>query len=175
MVEPFAEALQGGHHNSLGRTEEVVAIVVADPTRLKELFAVLAVSDELVRMRAGDALEKVCRQRPDWFVPHVDRIIDDVGASEQPSVHWHVAQILHHVRGDLSARQAWRADALLKRNLTRSTGWIVLNVTMDVLAAWAAHDPALARWLKPELERLCQDQRKSVAKRAAKRLAELAE
>ena len=175
MVEPFAEALQGGHHNSLGRTEEVVAIVAADPTRLKELFAVLAVSDELVRMRAGDALEKVCRQRPDWFAPHVDRIIDDVGAIEQPSVHWHVAQILHHVRGDLSARQAWRADALLKRNLTRSTDWIVLNVTMDVLAVWAAHDPALARWLKPELERLGQDPRKSVAKRAAKRLAELAE
>jgi hypothetical protein len=172
MVELFAEALQGGHHNSLGRTEEVVAIVVADPTRLEELFAVLAVSDELVRMRAGDALEKVCRQRPDWFVPHVDRIIDDIGAIEQPSVQWHVAQMLQHVRGDLSAEQARRADALLKRNLTRSTDWIVLNVTMDVLAAWAGHDPALASWLTPELERLSHDPRKSVAKRAAKRLGQ---
>lgn len=152
-----------------------MAIVVADPTRLEELFAVLTASDVLVRMRAGDALEKVCRRRPDWFVPHVDRIIVDVGAIEQPSVRWHVAQMLHHVRGDLSARQARRADALLKRNLTRSTDWIVLNVTMDVLAAWAAHDPVLARWLNPNLERLCQDPRKSVAKRAAKRLGELAE
>ena len=106
MVERFAEALQGGHHNSLGRTEEVVAIVVADPTRLEELFAVLAVPDELVRMRAGDALEKVCRRRPAWFVPHIDRIIGDIGAIEQPSVQWHVAQMLHHLRGDLSAGQA---------------------------------------------------------------------
>lgn len=152
-----------------------MAVVVADPTRLEALFAVLAVPDDLVRMRAGDALEKVCRQRPDWFMPHVDRIIDDVGAIEQPSIHWHVAQMLHHVRGDLSARQARRADALLKRNLTRSSDWIVLNVTMDVLAARAAQDPVLARWLTPELKRLCQDPRKSVAKRAAKRLAELAE
>lgn len=175
MVDPFAKALEGGHHNSLGRTEEVVALVVADPTRLEELFAVLAASDELVRMRAGDALEKVCRQRPEWFVPHVDRIIGDVGAIEQPSVQWHVAQMLHHVRGDLSAVQAGRADALLKRNLTRSTDWIVLNVTMDVLAAWAEDDPSLARWLSPELKRLRQDPRKSVAKRAAKRLAALAE
>lgn len=175
MVEPFAEALQGGHHNSLGRTEEVVAIVLAHRARLEELFAVLAVPDGLVRLRAGDALEKVCRERPDWFVPHVDRIIGDVGAIEQPSVQWHVAQMLHHVRGDLSAGQARRADALLKRNLTRSTDWIVLNVTMDVLVAWAAHDPVLARWLHPELERLSRDSRKSVAKRAAKRLAELAE
>lgn len=173
MVEPFADALRGGHHNSLGRTEEVVAIVVADPTRLEELFAVLAVSDELMRMRAGDALEKVCRQRSDWFVPHIDRITKEVGAIEQSSVQWHVAQMLRHLRGDLSVEQARRAEALLRRNLTRSTDWIVLNVTMDVLAEWAVHDPALARWLHPELERLCDDPRKSVARRAEKRLAEL--
>ena len=27
MIDPFAEALTGGHPNSLGRTEEVVAVV----------------------------------------------------------------------------------------------------------------------------------------------------
>jgi hypothetical protein len=172
MAEPFAEMLKGGHPNSLGRTEEVVAIVLADGQCLEEVFACLAEPDELVRMRAGDALEKVCREQPGWFAPHVDRLIAEVGAIEQPSIQWHVAQVLQHVRGDLSDEQARRAEALLQRNLTQSTDWIVLNVTMDALAEWAADNPALADWLIPELERLRGDPRKSVAKRAAKRLSE---
>ena len=173
MAEPFTEMLKGGHHNSLGRTEEVVAIVVADRQRLEELFVSLAESDELVRMRAGDALEKVCRQRPGWFSPHVDRLITEVGAIDQPSIQWHVAQMLQRLRGDLSDEQARRAKELLQRNLTRSTDWIVLNVTMDVLAEWAADDAALADWLIAVVERLRADPRKSVAKRAAKRLVAL--
>ena len=171
MAEPFAEMLKGGHPNSLGRTEEVVAIVIADRQRLEELFVCLAELDELVRMRAGDALEKVCREQRGWFTPHVDRLIAEVGAIEQPSIQWHVAQMLHRLRGDLSDEQARRARALLQRNLMRSTDWIVLNVTMDVLAAWAADDPALADWLIPVLERLRGDPRKSVAKRAARHLS----
>ena len=175
MAEPFAEMLKGGHPNSLGRTEEVVAIVVADRQRLEELFVSLAESDELVRMRAGDALEKVCRRQPGWFRPHVDRLITEVGAIDQPSIQWHVAQMLQRLRGDLSDEQARRAKELLQRNLTRSTDWIVLNVTMDVLAEWAADDAALADWLIAVLERLRADPRKSVAKRAAKRLIALSD
>jgi HEAT repeat protein len=172
-VKTFAEMLTGGHPNSLGRTGEVVDIVLADHGRLDELFVTMADPDEVVRMRVADALEKICGERPDLFVPHVDHIIDDLGDLDQPSVQWHVAQMLEHLSGDLSKDQARRARRLLRRNLTRSTDWIVLNVTMDVLATWSAHDPSLARWLKPELGRLGQDERKSVARRASKRLAEL--
>jgi hypothetical protein len=175
VPEPFAEMLAGGHPNSLGRTEEVVGIVRADRARLEELFAAIADADQVVRLRVGDALEKVCRHEPGWFVPHVDRILGDLGDIEQPSVQWHVAQMLDHLRGDLSDDQTQQATELLKRNLTRSTDWIVLNVTMDVLTKWAHSQPRLASWLTPELERLCRDDRRSVAKRASKRLAELAQ
>ena len=174
MTEPFADMLKGGHPNSLGRTEEAVGIVQADHARLEELFATIGDPDEVVRMRVGDALEKVCREQPGWFVAHVDRLLGELGRIEQPSVQWHVAQMLEHLRRDLSDDQAQRATELLQRNLTRSTDWIVLNVTMDVLTEWAKHDPPLAGWLPPELERLRQDERRSVAKRASKRLAELA-
>jgi hypothetical protein len=174
MTEAFADMLEGGHHNSLGRTEEVVVVVLADPARLDELFSCLGHGDELVRMRAGDALEKVCRGRPGWFEPHVEQLLGVVGQIEQPSVQWHVAQMLQRLRGRLSEEQARRATELLRRNLIRSTDWIVLNVTMDVLAEWARDDPALAAWLAGELRRLRGDGRKSVAKRASKRLADLA-
>jgi len=167
--------LTGGHPNSLGRTEEVVDIVLADRARLEELFATMADSDEVVRMRVGDALEKVCRVQPGWFVAHVDRLLSDLGQIRQPSVQWHVAQMLQHLRCDLSQDQARQSTELLQRNLSTSTDWIVLNVTMDVLTAWADRDAPLAGWLVPELERLRRDDRKSVARRAAKRLADLTE
>ena len=175
MPESFAEMLKGGHPNSLGRTQEVVGIVLAERARLEELFATMADPDEVVRLRVGDALEKVCREQPGWFVTHVDRLLGDLGQIEQPSVRWHVAQMLQHLRTDLSDDQARRAIGLLQRILTSSTDWIVLNVTMDVLTEWAHQDPPLTGWLTPELERLRKDDRKSVAKRAAKRLADLAE
>lgn len=175
MRERFAEMLKGGHPNSLGRTEEVVGAVLADRARLEELFATMADPDEVVRLRVGDALEKVCREQPDWFVAHVERLLGDLGQMEQPSVRWHVAQMLHHLHSDLSDDQAQQATELLQRNLTGSTDWIVLNVTMDILTQWAHHQPQLATWLTPELQRLREDTRKSVATRASKRLAELAE
>ena len=173
VPESFTEMLRGGHPNSLGRTEEVVGVVLADRTRLDDLFATIADPDEVVRLRVGDALEKVCREQPGWFVAHTERLLGDLARIEQPSVQWHVAQMLQHLRDDLSADQAQRATELLQRNLTCSADWIVLNVTMDVLTGWARHDRALAVWLAPELERLRYDDRKSVAKRASKRLAEL--
>lgn len=175
VCELFDQMLAGGHPNSLGRTQEVVEIVLADHDRLDDLFAAIDSVDEFVRLRVGDALEKVCRDRPEWFLPYVDRLLNDLGEIDQPSVQWHVAQMAQHRHGDLSKHQAQRASNLLQRNLHDSKDWIVLNVTMDVLTDWAGHDRALADWLKPQLERLRQDDRKSVAKRAGKRLAQLAD
>ena len=169
----FATMLTGGHPNSLGRTQEVVDIVAADRARLEELFAAIDDPDEVVRLRVGDALEKVCRERPEWFVPFVERILGELGPLTQPSVRWHVAQMLHHLRGALDPVQRQRATALLQHNLVDSTDWIVLNVTVDVLTEWAGGDPALATWLRPRLEELTLDRRPSVAKRATMRLAEL--
>ena len=165
--------LAGGHPNSLGRTQEVVDVVLADQARLIELFAAMTSDDELVRLRVSDALEKVCREQPAWFLPHVDQILGDLAKIDQPSVQWHIAQMTQHLYVDLSTTQAQRAVRLLQHNLSSSSDWIVLNVTMDVLAAWAEQDPQLADWLKPQLERLRGDSRKSVAKRAAKRLVAL--
>ena len=99
--------------------------------------------------------------------PYVERLLGAVGSIQQPSIQWHVAQILEHLHGDLDEEQATRAVAVLQRNLTDSDDWIVLNVTMDVLASWASDDPGLRAWLRPRLADLERDPRKSVSKRAA--------
>lgn len=173
MNERFIDALAGGHHNSLGRTEEVVGIVVGDQGRLDELFSCLDSPDELVRLRAGDALEKVCREHPRWFLPYADRFLTEIGRIDQPSVQWHTAQILDHLRPDLTDARRRRSTDLLRAYLDDSDDWIVLNTSMGILTGWAGEDPALAGALRPRFERLTADRRKSVARRAAKCLAAL--
>ncbi len=79
----FANMLTGGHPNSLGRTEEVVGIVLTN----------------------------------------IERILGDLADIDQPSVQWHVAQMLQHLRDDLSDDQEQRATGLLQRNLAGSTDW----------------------------------------------------
>lgn len=160
MREAFAEMLSGGHPNSLGRTGEAVQSVLADQARLDELFACLDDPSEVVRMRAGDALEKVCREQPGWFEQYVEWLLGDVGQMRQPSVMWHVAQMLDHLHRDLSVAQQRRATELLKRDLIGSTDWIVLNVTVESSPTGRC-DPALAAWLTTPLERLRQDPRRS--------------
>jgi len=81
--------------------------------------------------------------------------------------------MLHQLRGGLSEDQARRSTELLQANLATSSDWIVLNVTMDILAGWAQHDADLATWLVPELARLQNDPRRSVAKRATRRIDEI--
>ncbi|MCB0827672.1 MAG: hypothetical protein KDB62_02530 [Solirubrobacterales bacterium] len=175
MEESFAGVLSGGHHNSLGRTGEVVDAALADRNLLDRLVATLDSDDELVRMRAGDALEKVCRQHPEWLVPYADRILDEIGSIDQPSVQWHSAQILGHLRCLIDPGRRRRATTLVKGYLTGSDDWIVLNTSMAILTAWSAGDPGLAEWLEPELDRLTLDRRKSVAKRASRLRATLGE
>jgi len=96
---PIHDRLTGGNPRTLHNVDPVVKTVVAEPERLDELIVcVLDSEDEIVRMRAGDALEKVCRAQPLLLQPHVSLLLGDMAQIHQPSVQWHVAQMLGHVR-----------------------------------------------------------------------------
>ncbi len=69
-MHPILGKLQGGDRRSIGRSDEVVAQVLADPALLAPLAEGLLADDPLVRMRAADALEKVTAQHPDWLQAH---------------------------------------------------------------------------------------------------------
>jgi hypothetical protein len=114
----IADLLSGGDPRSLGTVNEAIRIALSDRARLGELLECLFCADPVVRMRAADALEKVARQSPELLAPLIPRLLDDVAAIEQPSVQWHLAQMLAEVR--LDAAQRRRAVAILKRNLESS-------------------------------------------------------
>ncbi len=169
-IEPI---LTGGHPNSLGRTVEVVGLVLKDKARLRELLDCYESKDEVVRLRVSNALKRVEAERHAWLLPHLDELIDNVGKLDQASAQWTLAQLFGRYAGDLSPDQRKRALALMKRNLEHHDDWIVLNHTLETLSAWARKDAALKTWLKPHVERLSCEPRKSIAGRAKKKMKEL--
>jgi hypothetical protein len=168
LTMSIARRLSGGNPRSLGDVDAVIEAVLDDPARLEELFCCLFCDDPIVRMRAADGLEKIAGQRPELMIPYLQRLLGDVATIEQPSVQWHLAQILAEVPLDPDQRQ--RAIKVLKRNLERSEDWIVLTVTMESLALFAQDDAKLRRWLLPVLRSRLADERKAVVKRVGKLL-----
>lgn len=170
MSESFEAMLTGGHPNSLGRTIEVVDTVFANPERLEDLYQCYFSQDEVVRLRTSNGIKRVCREQPEWLVPYIDRLTDEISKIDQASTQWTLANLFDLLEKHLSAEQKAKAQAIMQRNLANHTDWIVLNNSMQVLADWSKNDSDLTQWLLPHLERLSGDGRKSVAKRATKLL-----
>lgn len=136
MTQSFSEMLtEGGHANSLGRVNEVIGIVLRDASRLDELYACLFDEDAWVRMRAADALEKICREQPDWLLPYIDKFQKELSASTQPSIQWHLAQIYRQVPltdAQKQCAQSWLKDLLS----TKDVDWIAAANAMDTLVVF---------------------------------------
>ncbi|MBO6506535.1 MAG: hypothetical protein JJ850_00465 [Kordiimonadaceae bacterium] len=173
MPESIQEMLTGGHANSLGRTLEVVELVLADSSRLDELFNCYFCDDAVVRLRTSNALKRIEKAEHEWLVPYIKRLLDEVSKIDQASTQWTMANLFQALADDMSPDELVAAKSVLKRNLTASQDWIVLNETMRTLSEWARSDDELKPWLLPELGRLAKDARKSVSGRAKKLAATL--
>ena len=168
--ELFMNILKGGHPNSLGKTVEVVETVLTNPERFEELFQCYSSDDEVVRFRTSNAMKRICKERKELLIPHIDRILEELPEINQASAQWTLAQLSNMLDSDMTKQQVEKAKDILKGNLINSSDWIVLNLTMEVLAKWSEKDYILSKWLIPHLKRLSQDERKSVSKRAQKYL-----
>ena len=173
MINKFEEMLTGGHPNSLGRTIEVVDIVLADQHRFSELFDCYKSDDQVVRLRVSNAFRRVQAEQPELLLPYLDRFIDEIGNLDQPSAQWTLPKLFDGADADLTSTQKSRALAIVKRNLAEHDDWIVLNNSIDFLTPRALENAGLREWILPHLERLSSETRKSVASRAKKALAKL--
>ena len=169
----FELMLTGGHPNSLGRTIEVVDIVLADRSRLMDLYSCYFSGDEVVRLRVSNAMKRVTREQPGWLLPLINPLLDEVSAIYQASTQWTLATLFQMLWDQMDPLQQGRAKQLLMANMDKWDDWIVLNNTMEALAAWSTSDPALKQWLIPRLEVRQGDGRRSVAGRARKLLRQL--
>ncbi|HVQ44573.1 MAG TPA: hypothetical protein VMT30_06425 [Candidatus Saccharimonadia bacterium] len=173
MTEDFTDLLAvGGKANSLGKVNEVIALVLNDRNRLDELYSRLFNEDAWIRMRAADALEKICRQHPDWLLPYIDKFASDLATSSQPSIQWHLAQIYRAV--DLTTEQKHFAINWLKHLLaTKDVDWIVAANAMDTLAQFTKDGSCSVADIVPLLKIQQNHKSNAVIKRANKLITEL--
>lgn len=162
--------LTGGNPRSLRNAGIVIDAASRRPERLAELMECVFSADEIVRMRASDALEKVCRADPGLLRRFVPRLLGEMSRIEQPSVQWHLAQILAEVQ--LDEREQAKAITILEHNLDTSSDWIVTNLTLQALAVFARTSPAVRARLIERLYHYQDSPYKSVASRARKLAAE---
>lgn len=96
--------LKGGDRRSVGRSNQVVAIMCRQPALFPALIDGMHHADKLVRMRAADAAEKLTVTNPEWLRPFKVQLIKLAARAKQLELKWHFAQILPRL--ELSRRVA---------------------------------------------------------------------
>jgi hypothetical protein len=167
MTVDFRARMFGGNKRKLNN-QPIIDTVLHDPVRVGELFECVIDEDEYVRMRASDALEKVCRSDPSIVQPLKTRVLNEMSAIDQPGVQWHYAQIVDKLQ--LNPQETAKVIRKLQYNFETYDDWITRNITMEVLGDFAFHDQALRAYLMPKLEELTKDGRVSISTRAKKTL-----
>jgi HEAT repeat protein len=173
VAKPICEMLSGGHPNSLGRTEDVVKLVLKAPERMDELFQGYDDPDEVVRLRVSSSLKRVFLAKPDWFKDWFSKFSKRVLRLAQPSALWTYSLLCLQLENQLTPKKKEQAIEDLKHILKTCDDWIVINNTVETLAHWAKGNLELRKWLKPRLKKYSTDRRKSVAKKSAKALEKL--
>ncbi|HET6444370.1 MAG TPA: hypothetical protein VFI27_07285 [candidate division Zixibacteria bacterium] len=92
--------LSGGDLRSDGLSDEVVALVLSNDELYDDLYAGLSEKDEVIRGRTADALEKICRSRPDLVRGHLHDLIHYGRSDNVAMVRWHIAMILGYIVAD---------------------------------------------------------------------------
>jgi hypothetical protein len=141
--------LEGGDLRSIGRSNEVVAEVLAHPELFGVLFAGLSVDDPIVRARAADAVEKISAIHPEYLRPHRTKLVGELARCDQKEVRWHVAQMLPRLRW--ATREQQQVYDILTEYL-RDSSSIVKTFAMQGLADFTTQAPerrpAVLRQLK---------------------------
>lgn len=159
--------LRHGDRRSIGQANEVASLVLRRPARLPELAAGLWHPDPLVRMRAGDALEKVSRRQAEWLRPIGADLLGLAAETGEQELQWHLAQILPRVGLKLRHRQA--LVAVLRRYL-HAPSVIVRVSALQALVELSATDRNLIPMVRGLVRRALVDGAPAERARARKLL-----
>ncbi len=170
MALDFRGQMSGGNKRKINNLS-VIEAVLHDPTGVGELFECVKDQDAYVRMRASDALEKVCRTNASLVHPLKTRVLNEMSAIDQPSVQWHYAQIVDKLQ--LTPQETAQVISKLQANFEKYDDWITRTITMEVLGHFALQDEALRAYLIPQLVELTKERRVSLSTRARKILKQL--
>ncbi len=170
MAQSLLSKLAGGDRRSIGRANEVVAEVLANPRLFRSLFACLTAGDPVIRARAADAVEKISASRPHYLRPYRARLLGDLARCEQKEVRWHVAQMLPRLRWN--RREQRRAYRVLLGYLSDASS-IVKTFAMQALMDLSKQAPQLRSAVLDELKTVAARGTPAMRARGRKLLAKL--
>ena len=170
-MNPILQKLAGADRRSIGRSDEVVTEVLAEPALFDAVFEGMLAADAVLRMRAADAVEKITAQHPEYLRPYKNKLIRQVARIDQPEVRWHVAQMLSRL--DLTRAERRRVVDLLAEYL-QDQSKIVRTFAMQALADIAEQDADLRPSILMQLQELTRTGSPAMQSRGRKLLAKLA-
>jgi hypothetical protein len=132
--------LRGGDRRSIGRADEVAAVVSRDLRLFPQLIAGLWSEDALVRMRAADAAEKITRTKRELLRPYKKELLSLMADAEEQELRWHLAAMVPRL--SLNAKERQLATSLLSGYLEDRSS-IVRTFALQGLANLAEHDPSM--------------------------------
>ena len=166
---PISVLLRGGDRRSIGRSNQVVRLVLREPKSFVELIECLWSDDPIVRMRAADATEKVSFVQPELLKHYKTELLGLLAEAEQIELRWHLAQMIPRLPLTQGERRR-AADALQRYLEDRSS--IVRTFALQALADISQNDAALRPKVREILEQSAVRGTAAMKARARKLLKE---
>ncbi len=92
-MKDFVNLLSGGDLRSIGKSNSVVSLTV-NQQDFDELFKLIFLDDQLLVMRAIDAIEKITLKHPNYLIKHKNEILNLSTVAHDKEFKWHLAQII---------------------------------------------------------------------------------
>lgn len=101
----IAALLEGGDRRSIGRSDQVAAMVAKNPELFPKLISGLWSMDPVVRMRAADAAEKVTRKNRELLSPYKKELLGLLAEAKEQEIRWHLAVMVPRLTLNPKERQ----------------------------------------------------------------------
>ena len=161
----FEVQLSRGRPYSLGETVSVVSEVIAEPARFSEYLRLFDCAETQVILRASNGLKRLFSHTSFDFAEHKEVVMKTLAGCPEDSARWTLMQLLKANRSTLNASEVqWSIDTA-KRFIVESEEWITLIQALDLLLKMPMEDVDI-KALRPRIDRLASDRRKSVANKA---------
>jgi hypothetical protein len=162
--------LEGGDGRTIGRSDQVVAMVSDHPELFPKLIAGLWSTHPIVRMRAADATEKVTRKRGELLQPYKKELLGLMTEAQQQELRWHLAVMVPRLRLNTHERQV--AISSLNSYLEDHSS-IVKTFALQGLADLAQHEPSIRSRVVEILREATRSGRPAMKARSRKLLIHL--
>ncbi len=145
------DLLTGNDLRSIGKSNEVVSMVIRDPELFGEVFNGIFHEDKVIRARCADAVEKIAKESPEYIQNKKEILLKNLEKFNQKEIIWHVAMVLDYL--ELTKKEIDKSLNMLYKWLNESDSIIVKVACMQTLANFALKNKLPLKSVRDEIEK----------------------